>query len=169
MYRSASKKGRCSYSSPENYFAALDLRKNESATCNRYRTKCVKEHVFAEWDGGVAHDLVKWYSQVRAVSALIYCVHAHLAFVLPCFEQKGCYIVDVLKQPLHQRCQSIKRIKLPHGASGKAPLCTCFTISSLEGDLIHHFSKNRGKNRRKERVAEGREGRSISVETITHG
>lgn len=105
-YRSASKKGRCSYSSPENYFAALDLRKNESATCNRYRTKCVKEHVFAEWDGGVAHDLVKWYSQVRAVSALIYCVHAHLAFVLPCFEQKGCYIVDVLKQPLHQRCQT---------------------------------------------------------------
>lgn len=113
----------------------------------RYRIKCVKEHVFAEWDGGIsAHVLVKHYSQVRTVPALIYCVPAHLAFVLPCFEHEGFFhIVDVLRQPTVSNASGGLN---SHGESGKTPLCACFTVPSLEGDLIHRFSKNREKKNR---------------------
>lgn len=96
---------------------------------------------------------------MHAVPALIYCVHAHLAFVLPLlwadgFLHRGC------SETACVRC--IKRNKLSRRVRESTALLLLYstTHGGGGGDLIHHFSKNREKTQKKGK-SRRREGRKV--------
>lgn len=76
-----------------------------------------------------------------------------------CFEQKGFYIADVLRQPVSDASRGINS----HGECGKTPRCSCFTVPPMEVVVVgggissitspkieENKTQKKGKSRRRE-------------------